>query len=84
MSGYSTNERNRKSPRLPFLSQNFLKSLDESQKRLMNLADFAFSDIAGLLELRDPIAALIEQFKFEAPILFSLTQEENFLQESVS
>ena len=39
----------------------------------MNLADFAFSNIAGILELRDPIAALIEQFRFEAPILFSLT-----------
>ena len=64
----------KKTLRLPYLSNIFLQSLDETQIKLMNLACFAFSNYAILLELRDPLQVLIDQIKFEAPILFSKTQ----------
>lgn len=70
--------------RLVFLSNEFLENLDDSQVRLMHLANVAYAGYAELLDLMKPVDALVSLIKFEAPILFSISSDEQSLQEIVS
>ena len=82
--GTSFDWRSQKTHHLPFLSNAFLRSLDVTQKRLMNLAMFAFSYYVELIELDDPVENLLQQIQFELPVLFSKNDDEMQLEESVA
>jgi len=70
--------------RLVFLSRDFLDTLEDMQLSLMNVAGFAFEGYAKVLDLLKPVQALIELIKFEAPILLSVSSEEETMQEMVT
>ena len=67
--------------RLVFLSHDFLDTLEDIQLSLMNVADLAFEGYTGVLDLLSPVEALIEQIKFEAPVILSVSNEEEMMQE---
>ena len=50
----------------------------------MNLTNFAFAGYAEHLDLLKPIQVLIEKIKFVAPLIFSVSTEEENLQEMIS
>jgi hypothetical protein len=54
------------------------------QLSLMNMAGLAFEGYTGVLDLFDPIEAIIEQIQFEAPVILSVSNEEEMMQEIVS
>ena len=75
----SFGENERYSNRLVFITNQFLESLDEIQLRLMNLAKFAYASYTEMLDLMKPIEALVKMIQFEAPILFSISTDEESL-----
>lgn len=50
----------------------------------MNLTNFAFAGYAEHLDLLKPIQVLIEKIKFETPLIFSISTEEENLQDMIS
>ena len=45
----------------------------------MNLTNFAFAGYAEHLDLKWPTQVLIDKIKFEAPLMFSVSREEEGL-----